>query len=387
MLDFTEDVLVDDGQYGYRAASATSPILVAERGRRFSFCLCRKQEDFGDTSVDQWWMKVSSIYRQRNIRADNYQAVIDCWRAVCEKHGTFSDRGTLKTYILAMLLPEARSHGSRRVVADATPTWPRNHRRVRQGAIWELESQLAGSRSLELDKVAFRDRTADLIGPAQFSPELQERYHELAAELLDRGCEALQQNGSQGADVSKNIWQGWMVSTGRHRGHKLDKQVFDILSYECRAAMYRCYSAVWCELLPHLANKYAFSAASYRFHQFWHLARCEDSNEPEYGYFHLFHGHVFALHPACGLFIGTRTGSELMGEWLENPEASGTYGRLLQGICVAVEYYYRLRQISAAYREKNSRMETFSDMQALQERSIQRRGGRRRHRIRLTDAR
>ena len=43
------------------------------------------------------------------------------------------------------------------------------------------------------------------------------------------------------------------------------KTAMNILSYEARAAVHRCYSCVWSDLIPALARQYNLSAATVRF--------------------------------------------------------------------------------------------------------------------------
>jgi hypothetical protein len=129
--------------------------------------------------------------------------------------------------------------------------------------------------------------------------------------------------------------------------------VIDILSLECRAALNRCYLAVWCLLLPHLANRYQLSEESIAFHRFWHLDQCQPTNDHG-GLFHLFHGHTFALHPGAGLLLLTKTGSELMGQWLTKPVAGHAFERLLHAMCTAMGKYSEFANAIKILHKKDS---------------------------------
>ena len=270
--------------------------------RTFRFQLCRKPVEFDEVRVDHWWMDIGTLYGQRNQSASNYDAVIDYWWELCKQDPSPLDAPTRESYILAKLLPFARSNGSRRVFVDSVPTRPGGRRELAESVV-ELERRLVAGADGEISKLEFRDHTRDLLGPPKYPPEVRDRYFQLSEELLGEARQALEQDGQAGFDVALARWTSWMNLIGRHRGHELEKQVLDALSYECRTAFHSCYSAVWCALIPHLQRTYNFSAQSADFLAFWHLEPREESDRPEPARFHLFHGHVFALHPACGTFM------------------------------------------------------------------------------------
>jgi hypothetical protein len=270
------------------------------------------------------------------------------------------------SYLLAKLVPYARSKGSRRVFLDSVPLAPGSRKKVDQ-TIRDLEEQLEATREREMDKVEFQNHTATLLGPPAYPDEVQIRYREMETSLLGEGREILCKQGVGGVAPFLDRWAGWMKSIGRHRGHEVDKQILDIFSYECRAALYRCYSAVWCLLIPHLAQKYRWDEPSNRFHRLWHLEPSVPSTR-EIAYFHLFHGHVFALHPACGLFITTKTGGQLLGDWLKVGDAGTTFHRLLHGIVVACNFYADHHGTNSLLRKKDGIRADVEDMVALEER-------------------
>ena len=181
-----------------------------------------------------------------------------------------------ESYILARYFPSA-GHGSRRVLADAILTDPRRLGIKKQDLIKQLDAELAKHRDKEMEIVEFRDATGKFLGPAEYDEAVWDRYRKFAQKSFwgrdGRRCSvrvrmAFKCLCSDGRSGCRSI--------GRHRGHEEEKLVLDILSYECRAALHRCYSAVWCDLLPHLANKYSMTDESVTFHRFWHLDQCQN---------------------------------------------------------------------------------------------------------------
>ncbi len=363
---FTEELFLDDGCRRFHQVPGQPGKLVVEGGKWYSFELCRKRAQMGEVSIDQWWMDIASVYGQRNRVARNRDVMIAYFWGLCVKNLTVFDDGVQESYILARLLPHVRGYGSRRVLADAVLTLPGRIGTKKQDLIEQLDTELDKHRSEEMDIVKFRDETAKTLGPADYEEAIWDRYRKFQEELLGEGKQALQRLGPDGIQIPLQRWQDWMRSIGRHRGHEEEKLVLDILSYECRAALHRCYSAAWCDLLPHLIQKYSLTAASTRFHTLWHLDQCQESNSAE-AYFHLFHGHVFALHPATGIFVQTRTGSELIGEWLAAPESSTAFGRLLYGLFIATADYARRSDFTRTLRSKDATFVTGFDLESEEE--------------------
>ena len=217
--------------------------------------------------------------------------------------------------------------------------------------IRELEAELAASADRRMSRVQFRDETANLIGPSHFDDEARQRYPEITRELF--GTDQSSVLDSPRMELITAKWRHWMSGLARRSGNNREKQILDVISYECRAAIHCCYSLVWCCLLPLLARKYRLPEESIRFHGFWHLDHCRESNDED-GLFHLFHGNIFALHPALAPFLRTTTGAVLMASWLRNPDSEEQYQRLLHGLFVAVGQYARHRETIAAVRQADS---------------------------------
>lgn len=387
MEQITEELVVTDGTLLIqRVGDSPRDMEIEEVAKRFRFQLCRKQVFMGELPIDHWWMETRSAYGQRNRTAGNQDAVIEYWWAWCMKYATVLHEEVQDSYILAHLLPYARGNGSRRVLADAIPTRAKKLEADKPTVAAELEQFLQTTRAEELDLVAFRDMTAKAIGPPAYGDEVWKCYKRLAEELLGRGREAIQRGGHSGLGVALGTWQDWMKSIGRHRGHEIEKNVLDILSYECRAALHRCYSQVWDHLVFHLADRYDLTDKSVIFHRFWHLDQQQKSNLGDQADFHLFHGHIFALHPACGNFMLTESGRRLMGEWLSDPHSAATYQRLLHGLAIAVYQYAVRNGVYAELRKKQPQSFGGPDLQAVEEEKVERKNRRRVTTRRKTDA-
>src|SRR5262249_586309 len=61
----------------------------------------------------------------------------------------------------------------------------------------ELDDLLRDSRTKTLDRIAFRDRTADLLGPPRLTEEVVAEYRTLCDQLLTPACAALKQYASK----------------------------------------------------------------------------------------------------------------------------------------------------------------------------------------------
>lgn len=364
MENVTLEIFLDDASRRYQCNDDGSPRLVGygKRGRLF---LCRKQAQYGDVEVDHWWMDWKSVYGDRNCQDSNHQTLIDIYWGMCTQKLTVTQRQVQESYLLAHLLPFARSKGSRRVLLDSVPARKCRSKPGSSDDTTDLDQMLRTSQEKEMDIVEFRDSTANAIGPPVFDVKVKVAYDRLAGELLEKGCDVLERVGNRGVEVTIDLWQTWMRTIGRRSGNSLDKQVLDMLSYECRAAVHRCYSAVWDHLIHLLADKHQLSDEEVIFHRFWHLDQLTTSDKPTEAHFHLFHGHVFALHPAGAEFMKTKTGRDLMGQWLTDPgPESACYGRMLNGLAVAVHHYALQNEVYAELRKKKPKC--FSDIAQIE---------------------
>jgi len=371
MKPFKEELkLRAAGQYLDLGASLYGPTRVV------SFDLFRKQTTLGDVSIDQFWMSVESVYGRPKQSTHNQTAIVDAYWTLCELNRTARQSDVQQSYLLAKLFPFTRQKGSRRIVRDAV-LGPGGRRKKTESIVQELEAMLAQSEGHELTMIQFRDKTADLIGPCEYSEQDRSHYYEFEEQLLGPGQIALGHSTAEACAKARCQWAVWTRKFGR-RAHKgKEKHLLDIFSYECRAALHRCYSAVWGELLPHLTRKYGLSHESEVFHSLWHFEQSMSSNHPDQR-FHLFHGHVFALHPAMGTFIQTKTGSELLGQIVKHPKDHGAFHRLLGGLFIAIADYERRCEADGQERRWAGQIVTSGDIAAVDARERDRKRGQRR---------
>lgn len=363
---FTEVLTIEDAVLP-TSSTLNSISSNAVGGLPFSFELHRKQTELGDVSVDQFWMDIGSVYGRRNRRAENRGTIIDYYWALCCKEGSNTEEGVRDSYILAKLLPHTRNQGSRRVFADSVPTTSNRAGLKKRDLIAALDEELVKAATDEQSLLKFPDSIAAVLGPPKYDAEVREAYDVYEHELLADSRQLLLTNVALGLQTASQRWSHWMKSIGRHKGNEAKKQALDILSYECRAALHRCYSAVWCDLVPHLANKYAWSEETKAFHAIWHLDQCDEPTNRELTGFHLFQGHVFGLHPGAGLFIQTKTGSALMGEWLKNRGPGQSFQRLLHGLLIAMGDYARRIDLFAMLRKKEAEFQTGADFDNMED--------------------
>jgi len=325
--------------------------------------LCRKTTQLGEIEIDQFWLATNSLYGQRNQTAVNQSPLVDLWWDWCGRGGTQNTLGIQQTYLLAQILPHARANGSRRVLQDSTINSPERWLQ-RQDWINALNPLVEAGRNEEMDEVAFQRFTGGMIGPPQYEASVRARYNEMEAELFEDAQRECQRGGDAiGTVLAK--WRRMMNTIGRRRGNETGKQVLDILSYECRAALHRCYSAVWMFLLRAITQRFGLSTASCDFHRLWHFDHCAESEECEDANFHLFHGHVFALHPACGPLLATQAGSEIFGDCLQS-RTLAAYRRVLNAIGIAVAYYSDQYDLQRTGRRGASRTVAVADMDTLE---------------------
>ena len=270
--------------------------------------------------------------------------------------------------------------------ADAFPTRRRSLEADKSTVATELEKLLSSGRQEELTKFDFQSRTANLLGPPEYDATANERYREFAAQLLGPTREALQNIGETGLQVAIDQWNSWTRSIGRRVGNEMQKQILDVLSYECRAAFHTCYSAVWFDLIQHLEAKWELSLETVLFHRLWHLDLLDKLEDPSLPNNRLFHGHIFGLHPACANFMLTQTGCALMGQYLIDPGSQSSFRRLLNGLFIAMHDYAIRNGVYALLRKKQPDFMGGQELVGLQDRDKSR-AGRRRTKPRESDAR
>jgi hypothetical protein len=359
---------------------------LAVAGRAFRFELCRKAVSLGPVRVDHWWMDARRLYGQRGRTATMRNIVVGYFWALCEHHGTSAEPAMQESYILARLLPFARSNAGRKVFADAHLS-PKAAVKSQAETIEELDRILQASRNQSLTLVEFKEKTADVLGPPILDEAVKNRYVEFTQEWLGEARAALSEGGVDGFDVAVQIWKKAVKIWGRRGGITLEKRVLDVVSYECRAALHRCYSAAWWDLLPHLATKYQLDLHSLDFLHFWHLDHIREAEQNVPAFFHLFHGHTFALHPVGANIICTPTGRDMIGAWLAGPDHREAFGRLLHAIYIVAHAYALRRADTADERRKRPQPVGGAGEAAAYEQERVTNRGRRRLQKRKTDAR
>jgi hypothetical protein len=348
------------------AAVATTETLAFEiAGQTIALEMCRKDESFGSVTVDHWWLPITDLYGQRNRRGrpGNREAILRAYHALAVEEFR-TDPDVEQSYLLARLVPEVRNQGSRRIFLDAFL-----HRSAKRDRPYldELNTSIRSTFDRETDEGEFHRQTAEILGPPHLAPDVEAEYRKMEDNLFGpvRGRVAEQPEAAWESVTA--TWGEWMQTVARKAGHETTKQVLDVLSYEARAALHRVYSAVWNDLLSYLQLMYALSPESRSFLEFWHLDPCRPGDGP--GYFHLFHGHVFGLHPAGAAFIQTAAGHSLLEQWLRHDTRPGlwtrlsqtmtasdrgaaAYRRLLNGLLIATFEYQRRLTDEAARRRR-----------------------------------
>ena len=70
------------------------------------------------------------------------------------------------------------------------------------------------------------------------------------------------------------------------------------------------------------------------------------------------------------MFVQTKTGSELIGQWLMAPESKAAFGRLLYGLCVAMADYARRNDLASMLRSKEAGFITGYDLEVEEARQV-----------------
>ena len=330
-----------------RAGTGNLRLILESQAGYFPLDLEWKDAQMGHANIRQFWMDLRTLYPAAGEKAGNGRSIVEYFWDLCRRADTRSSRAVQESFLLMSLLPLTRRQGTQRVIADARfgPEQSKAYAKQRGRAIADLEAILnSGTPTLNTMRV-FCDRTGAALRSSVISAEVEAQYASFTAELFHAPCGIVEHDPDGAVELLRERWRRAMKNWGRHRGHDVQKRVLDILSYESRAAFHRAYSAVWTDLLADLHHAFNLSAEDLRFIQLWHLDRCS-RHEAGVPRFHLFHGHVFGLHPATALLAQTRTGRRLIGDFLlaSTPELQlEPFQRLLYGIELAVHVYLQYR--------------------------------------------
>ena len=336
---------------------------IGRPGESIAFEIDHNEIALGQFRFDQHWMPLRTL-RPTNDVTGNYSAVVNYFWEYCKLERSTSEQQVRESYLLARLWPSMRSQGAQRVVLASTIGRLSSESSLASRAA-ALEEFLAASRDQEMSMEDFRGRTGILIGPHELSLEEQSEYEEFSQELLD---DALRQ-WSHGEEITlshlQNTWDEWMRTIGRRSGNATQRRILDVLSYEAGAAFRRCYSETWIWLIRWLASQEGWSVQQQKFHRLWHLDICERASEDAPGRFHLFHGHIFALHPAMGPFLQTPTGRQQMANYLAVNTSDAEFRQLLHGLFWAVVQYEEAWAVQRLRRSSQARSLNDADFDSL----------------------
>lgn len=334
-----------------RGAYSAFSLPIDDDPLMFRWSLFRKPVKLHATSFHQYWMHPTSIYGQRNQSGLNGQAMADYFWATClADESAALESEQQETFLLAKLLPFVRSTGSRRAFVDARTS------RAQSVDLAELNEFLDAGKLVETSIVDFQRQSGVLLGPPNYNDQATTEYLHLSAELLDAAAGQLIEQPQLALESVRSRWTEWMRTVGRRTGNEIKKQVLDALSYECRASMHRCYSLTWHHFLRRWAELGQMSDQAIMFHRLWHLEIMDNHEGCPLPNGHLFHGHIFGLHPAGSSFIQTATGHNLIGEWLltapGTAEFDTAFRRLLNGLMIAICQFSERREEHASYRRQ-----------------------------------
>jgi hypothetical protein len=291
--------------------------------RPFDFQIYNKAEQLGAVAVQHLWMKISGLYDTTPERAGNSIELVECYWALCleaQCQGEPEHPDDRRTYLLARLLPHTLSNLAATVMPDRGfgPKFRFLSAKAENEALEQLEGMLREPASDLPDIVTFRDWTYDYLGMPKLSEAAKSLYRKEIDLLLDDAAQLMARDKEAAIRLTIDRWKDAKRRLYPRRRWKSPeaKLVMSVISYECRAALNECYSDVWTGLLCSdgpLRERYNLTPADVCFMALWHVIQKAPSDLPN-ARFDLFHGHIFALHPALGMLIRTPTGKELLGD-------------------------------------------------------------------------
>jgi hypothetical protein len=341
------------------------PIDVPLGGQTHRLWLRFKTVELGPLTLRQFWMDASGLYRPKAETPSNYWSVVQLFWLACQEQGRHKDRANQETYLLARLLPLTRDKGARRIMADSRLGSGAAGRRRRRQMVQELEQILRQpqrpARMRRLASVELRDRTADILGlPRLENKKVRARKEQIDHELLDDACRLLIHDQEGAVWLAAQRWERAMKRWGRRSGFKLEKLALDIISFEARAALHRCYSMVWHELVRGLRNPLSLTASEAQLIRLWHLEPVRQSGDPARR-FHMLHGHILALHPTGALLMESPLARQILGEFLAAPDVEAKvapWRRLTYSIEAAFWAYTGARERQAERRARRPKADS-----------------------------
>ena len=320
----------------------------------YRFLFNYKSLVLGKIRFDQFWLPISTLYKQRKRPAANFDPIIDFYWKCARMKGTHQDPGVLETYLLAKLLPNARNNNSRKVFKNAIL---KSNQSKDFKEIQDLNQSLTDSSNQTVSELIFWEQTGKILGPPEYEPFVLEKYNEMSGPLFQEAHEAIDHTSPDIFESFEKKWLELIKKYGKPKGYELEKRVLDILSYESRAQVHRCYSWFWTAILPAMCKWFSFNDEAQLFHKLWHLSPiCESSENGSP--LHLFHGHVFALHPAGGMMLKTNAGRGIMEDFLTT-KTNNDYERFLNALLISIFHYENI--YSNRVETQGSKTETITE--------------------------
>ncbi len=328
-------------------------ITLEIQGKPFDIPLCIKEEAFGNVKLFHFWMDRRLIYGQRGNSTQLNETLSDCYWEICKAENVTDDPENRERYLLARLCPYMRGNASKKVFNDASITVNPKFMGILAD---QVEPILAASRNDELTPIGFWEKTKILLGPPEWPEETETRkrcYGNITAELFEQPCMLLETDATAANREALKRLELLDNRYGRRAGYQDEKLILNMLSYESRVAVHDCSGEVWNALIRNFSNTGAMDPASVALHRFLHChSKYIDSKTGEE--FHLFHGQPFGLHPGIGLLFLTKTGRELLGEYVSNPSSNPHLNRLLHAIFICLYQYEQYHDDQAQKRKLDS---------------------------------
>jgi len=351
MANFCREVLSVPLNNAFPDAYSNTVGSVSSEYVKFEFALAQKPANVGTTGFKHWWMPIGSIYGQRNQYGKNREALADLFWASSLAEDGFgaTSRDVKEIYLLAKILPMVRSTGGRRIFDDGRLA------RSKTPDVHELNRMIHSVSQDSVDSAEFQRRVSAVLGPPMFSQAAKDLYCEIASEIFSEASEMLVESPQNALANVVGKWDSWNRRIGRRSGQAEQKKILDVLSYEARAAIHRCYSHAWLQLLKKWFHLEAICPESLSFHRFWHFELL-DYSDGNVANRHLFQGHIFGLHPAGSNLIATAAGRALISDLIKQSPGSEefdvAFNRLLNGLMVTVYDFARQRSESPVVRKQ-----------------------------------
>lgn len=337
--------------------------------------------------IDFYWLDIRELYgqrRKRTVRERPAKILGDIteifWR-LCAESETLNEPSMKMSYLKARLLPHVRPEGSRSVFQDGRiSVFERKHPK----GIQALDHLLVQAETMGLDVFSFCSQTAELLGNLKLTKDEGRFIERVESDLFSEAMQLLLKDREQAFRSLLKNWRSLNQRWGTRSSAREKKLALNVLSYECKADFHRCYSAAWVEILKVLYQKRKIDEPSYRWMSLWHT----DVQGPLCGgpeVLHLFHGHVFALHPGAALLLLTASGKKIAAEWLMDLDNEHKFYRLLHALMVCMSQYLDEHETYKAGRRR--RPIIVEQVEGVEAMNVARKRGERRPKARESDAR